>query len=179
MYCIKCGKQIGDSGMMCEECLQNDLIFGEEESKTAQPVQPVQHTENAAVNRESEKENRMFGFKPALLSTILGTLGVVFIFVAWGCAYILMFNDSYAALRAYRPALILSWIMFVFSLPCMVVALVYGVKTLKSVIRVKKEGGVLPIPALVLSISAVVMAAVTATFVLVTAFFLMHVVHIM
>ena len=109
MYCRNCGKFIGTDDELCEECLHNDLVFGQEQKAASQPTNPTPVANAAPVanpapstssapqqNVQAQQDTRsirMTGFKPALTSTIVGVIAFIMVIVAFSLA------TSYAAMR--------------------------------------------------------------------------------
>lgn len=184
MYCRKCGKQVNGNEELCEECRHNELVFGEEQKRAQQSNANAYSNANAnayyngASTRQPEPNtNRMLSFPIALTGTILGVVAYIFMLMS------LIFMGNYAAaisgdgyyygtLRgiAYRNV---AWIFFVLGLAGAICALVFGIKSIMAFTRVKREGGVKPIPALVLGIIAVVAAGISFLFAFITFIVLM------
>lgn len=196
MYCRNCGKFIGTDDELCEECLHNDLVFGQEQNTpppvvNPAPVNPAPSTASAPAQpqpsvqaRPDSRSIRMTGFKPALTSTIVGVIAFIMVIVAFSLA------TSYAALNtasdlgnfyyngyeydyAYDAAasaglLGASIVVFIIGLAMTVVAMVFGIKTLVRSVRTKKQYDITPVPALVLSIVGTVSSALSCIWLFIT-----------
>ncbi len=134
MYCTKCGKQLDHDGTLCDDCRNEELIYGSSEVDSY--VEEV----------SAQNGSRMFGFGPALTSTILGFIGMILSMVA------LAMTEEYDA--------IVSIVVMFFIIPPFIIGLVFGIKSVKKFVAACKEDHVKPIPAFVLGL--VGLAEVTA-----------------
>lgn len=173
MYCRKCGKYIDGQEQLCDECLHNELVFGDGQKRPPQPfAQPP------AAARQGGNP-RMLAFKPSLAAVITGAIGYVFMLVA----FILAVNyivgglgrlsvgydyelETATTIYTTAPDAIkaVALVFFVLALPLTVVALVFGIRSLVTVVRAKKQGARMAIAPLILSISAVVLAGLAIIF---------------
>lgn len=168
MYCKKCGKFIdGSEDNLCDDCRLNEVSYG------TQPQPQQQQSAPAAQNGPSP---RMLAFKPALAAVITGVIGYVFMMVAYIYALGSVAAElgelatdidyGYSYSFAFDPAtlLTLAWVFLVMAIPLCVVALVFGIRSLTTVVRAKKAGAPMAIAPLILSICAIGAAALTVIF---------------
>lgn len=144
MYCRKCGRQVADDQPLCEECRRQETGVSE-------------------IKPEEVNTNRMYGFTKALVGTILGVAAYIFSTVAClivDSAYISAVSGG-SVYYNFTSLVNTSWAMMIISIPMLIIAMVFGVKSIKMFNRIKQQGGVKPIPAFVLGIVAVVSSAVS------------------
>lgn len=184
MYCRKCGKQVNGNEELCEECRHNELVFGEEQKRAQQTNANAYNNANAnayyngaSARQPAVNENRMLSFPIALTGTILGVFAYIFMLMSliyMGKYAVAISGESYyySAYRAlaYRNV---AWVFFILGLAGAICALVFGIKSIMAFARVKRDGGVRPIPALVLGIISVVAAGISFLFAFITFIVLM------
>lgn len=176
MYCRKCGKFIDGQEQLCDECLHNELVFGDGQKQQPDTVQPPQPSAQPIGNP------RMLAFKPSLAAVITGAIGYVFMlvafilavqFVAGGLGSLTPSYDYEMGTIVYPTSIrvtdleaikAVAWVFFALALPLSVVALVFGIRSLITVVRAKKQGARMAIAPLILSISAIVLAGLAAIF---------------
>ncbi|MDE7405566.1 MAG: hypothetical protein K2M89_01665 [Clostridiales bacterium] len=180
MYCTKCGKFIDGPEQLCDECSHNESVLGDGQ-KQQDAVQPP----NAAQQQpqqpaaKSGGNPRMLAFKPSLAAVITGAIGYVFMLVAfilavqyvWGGLGHLTPSFDFELGEYVYPTVTdltaikaVAWVFFVLALPLTVVGLVFGIRSLLTVVRAKKQGAPMAIAPLILSISAIVLAGLSAIF---------------
>lgn len=162
MYCKKCGRFIAGNEELCEDCLHNELVFGEV-NKPQQPQQSQQAT--APANRPRP---RMLAFKPALAAVITGTLSYMLMLMAFIVGLptkkLVMGYEGVHYTYVYSVMPEVTWVLFSLALPLCVVALVFGIRSLVTVVKAKKSGAPMAIAPLIISISAIVMAGLAVLF---------------
>jgi hypothetical protein len=151
---MKCGTETPDGVTVCSACedaarsrpwYETTTYLPEEQKQ--RPAAPAQDApsdgEHAAV-----KSTRMEGFGTALTGAILVTASTLGLSMS-------------APLTSISPFLLL--LPFLGVIAASVAALILGIRTLKTVIRVKKAGGALPIAPMAVAIYAVDFAATMLT----------------
>lgn len=128
MYCTKCGKELDHDGTLCDDCRNEELIYGDNEVDS--------YVEEVTVQNGS----RMSGFGKALTSTILGFIGMIFAFWAAAIAeeYV---DDAIIVIAVLIPVI-----------PLFILNLIFGIKSVKRFVAACKEDQVKPIPAFVLGL---------------------------
>ena len=154
MYCNKCGKEI-ENGFLCEECAVIEKpcteTYDEAPVKEAEVTEPVETIASACeqnTNPLPEPQNRMFGFGKALASTILSTVGFIFVYIG------MIF--SMVEPGAGLPLILLS-------MPLVIIPLIFGILSIK-VFMERKATCAKPIPTLILGIEGLSTAAFAAFF---------------
>lgn len=137
MYCTKCGKEIEGNAVLCDDCLNAELVFEEENSQSVQSA-PVE---------EPKEGDRMLGFKKALLSTILG--GVSFLFA----------DLSFSLLKVIAACGVFCGLSVALAIP----SLVLGIQSVKVFIKAREENKVKPIATLVCGLVGIVNSAIALT----------------
>ena len=166
MYCKKCGKKLDYDGDLCEECRNRELVYGDEQKKAETettstaydpfddpPIgaNPSRGYNNAAYVPETENGDRMHGFGKALAAAILGDLAAAFSYIG---IYVCLFSVALGVLTVLA------------TIAMSVIALVFGIQSIKTFIADKNAGRVKPIATLVCGIAGVATAAI-ALFILV------------
>ena len=128
-YCTKCGRMTDGSSELCENCRNEELIFGDE-TATATEV---------TVDDYKKKVGRMDGFGKALTSAILGNVANSIL----GSGLGLTTGSSDASFLVFS---------FVMALAPMIIAIIFGIKSIKTFVRNKKMGLAKPIATLILGI---------------------------
>ena len=146
MYCRKCGKQLPDNQTLCDECRLKETGAKPEQANTS----------------------RMYGFAKALVGMLLGIVGDVLSSIACGVVNIAYLTAIVGGNAYYNFTVLIStvWGLTILSIPLLIIAMVFGVQSIKAYNRIQQQGGVKPIPALVLGIIAVVAAALSILMVL-------------
>lgn len=134
MYCTKCGKELDHDGTLCDDCRNEELIYGD--NAVDSYVEEV----------FAQNGSRMSGFGKALTSTILGFIGIILSMVALAMA------EEYDA--------IVSIIVMFFIIAPFIIGLVFGIKSVKRFVAACKEDQVKPIPAFVLGLVGLVEATI-------------------
>lgn len=182
MYCRNCGKFIGTDDELCEECLHNDLVFGQEQKAASQQVtapvaNPAPSTPSApqqSVQAQTDRKSiRMTGFPPALASTILGIVAYILLIVSLVMAAgyssgTTSANIQYGTTHVYYSQAMLEGqkaaaiVLYVLGLPMTAVALSLGIRAIVRSVRTKRQYDIMPVPALVLSIVGTVASGISA-----------------
>ena len=169
MYCIKCGKKIDYVAPVCNECLAKEKT--EAEASVAEPdiaskpevnekqmggeVFAEEYRAPVYAPAVKPQNPRMIGFGRALTSTILGTIGWIFAYVA------LIVCTMAATEYGYEGAgVVLSMIATGLSIP----SLILGIKSVTEFKRAKSAGMPKPIPTLILGICGIIYAAMSFFF---------------
>ena len=140
MFCSYCGKQTDYEGKLCKECeaaFQN-AQSGDNTAYGDQGYYPPEF-DRYFYTSEPEPYNVMFGFGKALASTVMGTVGFVFVYIALGLA---LFSGG--------AGFLLTAVVLGLSIP----ALVFGIQSVKCFMR-RKATCAKNIPALVLGINGI------------------------
>lgn len=146
MYCRKCGKQLPGEQTLCDECKLKEIGAKPEQANT----------------------NRMYGFAKALIGMLLGIVGDVLSAIACSVVSIAYLTALIGGNAYYHFTVLINtvWGLTILSIPLLIVAMVFGVQSIKAYSRIQQQGGVKPIPTLVLGIIAVVAAALSILMVL-------------
>lgn len=168
MFCKKCGKEIDYEATVCRECEEAEAVSSE---VTAEVVA----AEAATVEAANVPSNRMKGFGKALTGAIIGVVGFMLIYFAFGLVYatameMLEFVENFNlsnVTQQYIETQVMGLledavINIVIALVCVVATLVtgilsivFGAASIKCFKKVK-EGGK-PIVTLILGIGSVIM----------------------
>ena len=169
MFCKNCGKYIEYDSVYCDECKikleqteQKDHYFDDTKtnSQSSFSQQPIKQV-------GSVKDGLKSGIIGLIMAIIAGAIiGYALVFMVY-CAEFhfaeyLTFEDYFSIIEYIPPELVtlfekmpyLSLIFGGISLPFSVIGLVFGVKSIKTFIKAKKDGRKKPIPTLVLGIFA-------------------------
>lgn len=128
-YCKKCGRMTDGSSELCENCRNEELIFGDE-TATATEV---------PIDDYKKKVGRMDGFGKALTSAILGNVANSIL-------------GSGLGLSSGSSDVTFLVISFVIALAPMIIAIVFGIKSIKTFVHNKRMGLAKPIATLILGI---------------------------
>ena len=146
MYCNKCGKYISQ-GTKCDDCARAEYYA----SQAQQAQQPSYNYANGNpyarpnYNCEPEPKNRMYGFGKALTSTILGFVGFIWSYIAFGEATNYWGDEE------------LALVLILMGLPFIIIPLIFGIQSIKVFTR-RKNLSAKPIATLILGISGLVMS---------------------
>ena len=169
MFCKNCGKYIEYDSVYCDECKikleqteQKDHYFDDTKtnSQSSFSQQPIKQV-------GSVKDGLKSGIIGLIMAIIAGAIiGYALVFMVY-CAEFhfaeyLTFEDYFSIIEYIPPELVtlfekmpyLSLIFGGISLPFSVIGLVFGVKSIKTFIKAKKEDRKKPIPTLILGIFA-------------------------
>ena len=149
MYCSKCGKQIDYNATVCNECKSAEMggyyYYGA--APAAAPVPPAAPVAST----------RMVGFGKALAGVIVGFFGYIFSIVAMVSYTFPMTFGSFAGATVFAlMALVMG-----------VLALVFGVQSIKTFKSLKNGPGGSPIATLILGIVSTAWGGFTLFFVVI------------
>lgn len=146
-YCRKCGKKIETEDTLCDDCRNAELIFGEA----------------ASPGRPADAGSRMDGFPKALISAILGGTALVVMLI------FLMMSAEYRVIGGgwTDEAIALFVLGIIFAVGGIIVAVIFGVKSIAKFVDSKRRGKVRPIATLVCGIGGCVASAATTVYLLV------------
>ena len=164
MYCRKCGKQMDYDAPVCKECEEMANFFG-----NGAPIAPTPE-------KPAPVGSRMEGFGKALTSTIIGVVSFIVVLIAMVLITAAITEDAvydsyYGYYYSYSNASSMVGVCTALSLICcgaVVVALIFGIQSIKCFIAAKRSGAVKPIATLILGIVGVVMSALTFLYALLT-----------
>lgn len=179
MYCYKCGKYI-DSGSICSDCAAQENGYATPNQQPQQPqynapqysapqysapqyTAPQYAAPTAAprqyVSNLPEPNNKMYGFGKALTSTILGFIGLMWVYISM---VIITTEISYAnSYYDYESAGIALIVLMLCALPLIIIPLIQGISSIK-VFTSRKDTCAKPIATLILGISGLSCAAISA-----------------
>ena len=146
-YCRKCGKQIETNEELCEDCRNEEIIFGDYNSC-------YDYT-------KEENSGRMNGFGKALASCILGSVALSVLSVILNLlVYVIESNQRGSNLVGI---VVLSFFM----MGAVVISLIFGMNSIKTFKANIKEGKAKPIATLVCGIVGCVCSGMSILFVLI------------
>ena len=151
MYCKKCGKLLPGEADLCRDCF-------DQANKAAQ--QTPYYGRPPVVAVPVDRDNRMYGFGKALASTIMSEsafIAVIFSFV---------FFFEMIATDAGPIEIMTAFVSYVALFAVIVVALVFGIRSISTYSRRSREGCAKPVPTLVLGIIGVVSSAIALIYAL-------------
>ncbi|MBQ9709652.1 MAG: hypothetical protein IJV67_03400 [Clostridia bacterium] len=162
MYCRKCGKQIDYDSEFCIDCR------AEEAAKQAYLKVIEAHTESSAKSSNeaqqaapAQKGARMFGFKRALTSTIMGFASIVAFYVSF--VFLLLFLSD----TTESASTVFFIIVFFIPSACIgvalcIISLIFGIKSITVSRKRYKEGFPTPIATLVLGIVGTYLSVISS-----------------
>ena len=157
MYCPKCGKFYEYEGDVCKECEAAERQADFSDVSYAQSSND--YGSDLRYGGEPEPENRMYGFKKALASTIIGEIGFAFAYLAIMFIYSSVY-DTYVQ----DTMLGLAIGFLIASVPLSIISLAQGIASIKCFKR-RKATCAKNIPTLVLGINGTVMAGIAMFFI--------------
>ena len=128
-YCRKCGKKLEDNAELCENCRNEELVFGDGSEEVT-----------SAVSQAGKKD----GFVKALLSVILPYAASVLFGVVLGVIIGFGLLDT-----LQKAGIVIVGMLFIAP---MVISIIFGIQSIKAFVRNKREGRAKPIATLVLGI---------------------------
>ena len=149
MYCNKCGKYIEYDAPICRECEANEAA--QAPKKDYYIDENINAYDGEVEIEPADAHNRMYGFGPALTSTILSFVGFIF-------SYISLFGFVFEEMAV-------SLVLILFGIGFSIPSIILGIKSIVTFVRRKREGAAKPIPALVLGINGAIFAG-TSFFIL-------------
>lgn len=151
-YCRKCGKKLEDNSGLCENCRNEELVFGDGSEEIM-----------STVSQEGKKD----GFVKALLSVILPYAASVLFGMVLGVIIGLGLLDT-----LQKSGIVIVGMLFIAP---MVISIIFGIQSIKTFVRNKREGKAKPIATLILGIIGLVTSASSIImFVLTLAFYLLN-----
>ena len=155
MYCRKCGKQIDYDSEFCLDCRAEEQAY-------IQIIESHTHTNSEAQQAApAQKGARMFGFKRALTSTIMGFASIVAFYVSF--IFLLLFLSD----TTESASTVLLIIVFFIPFACIgvalcIISLIFGIKSITVSRKRYKEGYPTPIATLVLGIVGVYFSVISS-----------------
>ena len=164
MYCRKCGKQIDYDSEFCIDCR------AEEAAKQAYFKVIEAHTESSAKSSNeaqpkqpapAQKGARMFGFKRALTSTIMGFASIVAFYVSF--IFLLLFLSDTTESASTVFFIIVFFIPFAcIGVALCIISLIFGIKSITVSRKRYKEGYPTPIATLILGIVGTYLSVISS-----------------
>lgn len=152
MYCTQCGKQI-DERIICEDCLKKQQEEQEAHSQVDnENTQPVFDSNDQP--SISPVGNKKAGLTKAIIGTVLSVLSVIFTYVALSFLGVLAeaISMDTITMEVYETFIVISNIFAILSLPCSIIGLIFGIKSIKVFRHEKSTTGTKPIATLILGI---------------------------
>lgn len=157
MFCSKCGKRIDYEAIVCNECVNEQSFFVEENKEVLKVQTPETVDMREKTVEEKPKGSRRVGLGGAIAGVVMGYIALIF--SALGMCYGIIGAIMAIAVPSMEPVdpevSTVGWVFFIFGVAFMLVGIILAIvslmKSAKS-IKVFKKSSPKPIATLILGI---------------------------